>query len=74
LPVNPEAILLYWPSRLDPSQKGIELFRFHRFSPEIRERNLKRIMRETRKIHNVELMIEKYLAAYEQLNGGIPLA
>jgi len=48
--------------------------RFHRFSPEIRERNLKRIMRETRKIHNVELMIEKYLAAYEQLNGGIPLA
>jgi len=23
--VNPEAILLYWPSRLDPSQKGIEL-------------------------------------------------
>ncbi len=25
LNVNPEAILLYWPSRLDPSQKGIEL-------------------------------------------------
>jgi glycogen synthase len=25
LMVNPEAILLYWPSRLDPSQKGIEL-------------------------------------------------
>ena len=25
LVVNPEAILLYWPSRLDPSQKGIEL-------------------------------------------------
>jgi glycogen synthase len=25
LSVNPEAILLYWPSRLDPSQKGIEL-------------------------------------------------
>jgi glycogen synthase len=23
--VNPEAILLYWPSRLDPSQKGVEL-------------------------------------------------
>ena len=23
--INPEAILLYWPSRLDPSQKGIEL-------------------------------------------------
>lgn len=22
---NPEAILLYWPSRLDPSQKGVEL-------------------------------------------------
>jgi glycogen synthase len=26
LTVNPEAILLYWPSRLDPAQKGIELF------------------------------------------------
>ena len=25
LEVNPDAILLYWPSRLDPSQKGIEL-------------------------------------------------
>ena len=25
LTVNPDAILLYWPSRLDPSQKGIEL-------------------------------------------------
>ena len=23
--VNPDAILLYWPSRLDPSQKGVEL-------------------------------------------------
>ena len=23
--VNPEAILLFWPSRLDPSQKGVEL-------------------------------------------------
>jgi len=23
--VNPEAILLYWPSRLDPAQKGVEL-------------------------------------------------
>jgi len=25
LNINPEAILLYWPSRLDPSQKGIHL-------------------------------------------------
>jgi len=25
LDINPEAILLYWPSRLDPSQKGIHL-------------------------------------------------
>ncbi|HVO65690.1 MAG TPA: glycogen/starch synthase, partial [Syntrophales bacterium] len=25
LVVNPRAILLYWPSRLDPSQKGVEL-------------------------------------------------
>lgn len=48
--------------------------RFHRYSSEIRGKNIKRIMRETRKIHNVELMIEKYIAAYERLNGGIPLA
>ncbi len=26
LNIDPEAILLYWPSRLDPVQKGIELF------------------------------------------------
>ncbi len=26
LATNPDAILLYWPSRLDPVQKGIELF------------------------------------------------
>ena len=25
LVVDPDTILLYWPSRLDPSQKGIEL-------------------------------------------------
>ncbi|MCX5855580.1 MAG: glycogen/starch synthase [Deltaproteobacteria bacterium] len=25
LDINPDAILLYWPSRLDPSQKGVEL-------------------------------------------------
>jgi len=25
LAINPQAILLYWPSRLDPTQKGIEL-------------------------------------------------
>ncbi|MDD5167899.1 MAG: glycogen/starch synthase [Syntrophales bacterium] len=33
LQVNPDAILLYWPSRLDPAQKGIELLEAiaHRF-------------------------------------------
>ncbi|MDO9586131.1 MAG: hypothetical protein Q7I93_06595 [Syntrophales bacterium] len=31
--VNPEAILFYWPSRLDPTQKGIHLLEdiAHRF-------------------------------------------
>ncbi|MCX5844972.1 MAG: glycogen/starch synthase [Deltaproteobacteria bacterium] len=27
LNINPDAILLYWPSRLDPSQKGVELLK-----------------------------------------------
>jgi glycogen synthase len=46
---------------------------FHRQSPEIRERHLKRIMRETRERYNVDRMIDGYVEAYERLNGGKPL-
>ena len=40
LPSDPRAILLYWPSRLDPTQKGVELLeaiaqRFVGFHPDI---------------------------------------
>ncbi len=48
--------------------------RFHRRPPGLRERQIKRIMKETRLHHNMDSMIEKYIAAYERLNGGIPLA
>ncbi len=46
---------------------------FHRHSPEIRERQIKRIMREARQRHDPEKMIEGYISAYEELSGGIPL-
>jgi hypothetical protein len=47
---------------------------FHRRLPEIRARQIRRIIKETRQQHDVELMIEKYMDAYERLNGGMPLA
>jgi glycogen synthase len=46
---------------------------FHRLSPEIRERQIKRIMRETRQVHHPEKMVDRYVEAYETLSGGIPL-
>ncbi len=46
---------------------------FHRLSQEVRERQIKRIMRETRQEHDLEKMIDKYIEAYEILNGGVPL-
>jgi glycogen synthase len=46
---------------------------FHRHSPEIRERQIKRIMKETRQKHDPERMIERYITAYEELSEGIPL-
>jgi glycogen synthase len=48
--------------------------RFHRRLPEIRARQIRRIMKETRQQHDVELMIQKYIDAYERLNDGMPLA
>lgn len=46
---------------------------FHRRQPEIREAQLRRIMRETREKHSLERMIDGYMAIYERINGNVPL-
>ncbi len=46
---------------------------FHRRPAEIREPQLRRIMRETRRKHSPDRMVDEYIAAYERLNGGLPL-
>jgi len=46
---------------------------FHRISPQIRERQVKRIMRETRQEYDPEKMVDRYIDLYETLSGGIPL-
>jgi glycogen synthase len=51
--------------------KSIE---FHRRAPELRERQLRRIMREARQKYSLDRMVSEYIAAYERLNGGLPLA
>ncbi|MEN6320090.1 MAG: glycogen/starch synthase [Syntrophaceae bacterium] len=43
---------------------------FHRRPPEIREKQLKRIMGEARKKYDLDTMIDAYLRVYERLNGG----
>jgi len=48
--------------------------RFHRRPPKVREHQMKRIMKETRKTYNLQSMIDQYVQVYERLNGGIPLA
>jgi glycogen synthase len=48
--------------------------RFHRNPPDIRERQMKRIMRESRKKYALSTMIDEYVRVYEMLNGGHPLA
>jgi len=47
---------------------------FHRNPPDIRERQMKRIMRESRKKYSLNTMIDEYVRVYEMLNGGHPLA
>jgi glycogen synthase len=47
---------------------------FHRKSPEVRERQIKRIMREARQKYDLDKMVDAYLKAYEKLNGGLPLS
>lgn len=47
---------------------------FHRKPPEVRERQIRRIMREARKKYDLDTMIDAYVGLYETLNGGEPLA
>jgi glycogen synthase len=47
---------------------------FHRRPPEARERQLKRIMKETREKYDLKTMIDRYVRVYEKLNGDEPLA
>jgi glycogen synthase len=46
---------------------------FHRLSPEIRERQIRRIMREARERYSLGHMIAEYIRIYEKLNNGKPL-
>lgn len=47
---------------------------FHRKPWNIRELQIKRIMRESRKSYDLDNMVDKYIQVYERLNGGNPLA
>jgi glycogen synthase len=47
---------------------------FHRKPDEIREMQMKRIMKESRQRYNLGYMIAQYIRIYERLNGGRPLA
>jgi len=47
---------------------------FHRKPMEIREQQIKRIMREARKKYDLNRMVDEYVSVYERLNGGNPLA
>jgi glycogen synthase len=42
---------------------------FHRSPPEVREEQIKRIMREAREIYSLDSMVDEYVKAYERLNG-----
>jgi glycogen synthase len=46
---------------------------FHRLPREIRERQLRRIMHESRERYSLGHMIAEYIRIYEKLNGGRPL-
>jgi len=47
--------------------------RFHRRPPEVREPQIRRIMRETRQRYRLENMIAAYIRAYERINDGEPI-
>jgi glycogen synthase len=46
---------------------------FHRLSPEIREKQIRRIMREARERYSLGHMVAEYIRIYEKLNNGKPL-
>jgi glycogen synthase len=46
---------------------------FHRRPPEIREPQIRRIMKEAREKYDLGSMIDSYIRIYERLNGGKPL-
>ncbi len=46
---------------------------FHRKPPEVREPQIRRIMREAREKYDPGSMINSYIRVYERLNGGKPL-
>jgi glycogen synthase len=48
--------------------------RFHRHPLEIREPQIRRIMKESRERYDLNVMIAEYVRVYEKLNGGNPLA
>ncbi|MDD5100885.1 MAG: glycogen/starch synthase, partial [Syntrophales bacterium] len=46
---------------------------FHRLSADVREVQLRRIMRESREKYSLDHMVAQYIRIYEKLNGGRPL-
>ncbi len=46
---------------------------FHRMSAEVREKQIRRIMRESREQYSLGHMVAEYIRIYEKLNGGRPL-
>jgi glycogen synthase len=46
---------------------------FHRMPAEIREKQIRRIMREAREQYSLGHMVAEYIRIYEKLNGGRPL-
>jgi glycogen synthase len=46
---------------------------FHRLPPEAREKQVRRIMRESRERYSLGHMVAQYIRIYEKLNGGRPL-
>jgi glycogen synthase len=47
---------------------------FHRKPEEMKEKHIRRIMREARERYSLDHMIAEYIAIYEKLNAGRPLA
>jgi glycogen synthase len=46
---------------------------FHRLPREVREKQIRRIMRDARERYSLEHMVAEYIRIYEELNGGKPL-